>query len=477
MSNPDRFALIYCRVSTSRQERWSPAGQERALVAHAEREGWRYEVHHETGSGETISGRPVFRSLLERIAAGGVGVLLVIEFERLCRAQDLAELAKIKTVCRAAGCVVATPAQALDLSDADDDFLHTLFGALSVREKQKMLARQKRGKAERRAAGKWPGGKAPVGYLFDAATPERLVPDPARADEVRRMLIDAEEHGILTLAKLHPAMSPTTVKLAISRRRLLWYAGRVELPDGRLVVAAWQPLVSLEQALRIDAARGRRSQIRWGGQGQGKRLLTGLGLFRCGHCGRLLASHDRTPGKRCGRYLYYYCRGGLWTRAAAREPCPQAGAFACGPIDRAALWALWRAIPGELSAAEGEPRGQGDADPGPGSAELAEIESSRGRLVAAIEAGVLTIEDARDRVADLTARAARIRARMAQERLPALALPDDLRRAAEEPPAAVPVGAARRLLLAFARRVELHDRRRLTITLRSGRVVRATARA
>ena len=90
---------IYLRVSTQRQaDKWSLSAQQDILTKYATDQGWKFEVFNEGGvSAETVEARPVMQRLLDDITRGKIQGVLVIEIERLCRAQDLTDWALITT--------------------------------------------------------------------------------------------------------------------------------------------------------------------------------------------------------------------------------------------------------------------------------------------------------------------------------------------------------------------------------------------
>lgn len=472
MTAPPRIALVYCRVSTKHQaEKWSLPAQRRALEEFAARQGWQYELLEETGSGETVEARPVFRAILERIAAGGVHTLLVIEAERLTRAKDLRELAVIQEACRAGDCRVATPQQSLDLGDAEDSFLHSLFGILSAREKQKLLARQKRGMAEAKAAGRWHGGGVPTGYLYDRDK-KTIVPDPERVDEVRLLLAGALTRGARSLRDQFPAWSPTAIQRALSRQRVWWYAGRVLLEDGTTIAGAWEPIISEDQARALHAARERKKRVR-DRSPQARRLLTGLGVWACGHCGTSMKAHGYSYARKDGGTTRSFCyRCNPWWVKLSSHSCPNKRNLECAVVDAAVLRTIWAALPGLLEASR-EPSGADKPlPPSPTADRLAAATARRERLVLAVEDGTLTAGEARDRLTAARREIAELSAALEAEAVPAPAeIPAELLRHLARPPERIPLAAARELVRATCRRIELYDRERLEITLTSGKTV------
>lgn len=80
------LALLYCRVSTNRQEvtGHSLDSQTALLRVNAEAKGYRVEVIAETGSGRKAS-RPELNKALDRLNRGHAQALFVIDLDRLAR--------------------------------------------------------------------------------------------------------------------------------------------------------------------------------------------------------------------------------------------------------------------------------------------------------------------------------------------------------------------------------------------------------
>jgi len=195
-------AALYLRVSTSAQaEKWSLPAQERALTEHCQREGWTYKVFRDPGvSGETLDQRPGIQQMLKEVAAGGYDLVLAVELERFSRSQSLFDWLTLKQIFRQARVKFGTPNQIYDLADAEDDFLSDLFGSLSKREKQKFLARAKRGKLEAARQGRYPTPQPPFGYVMQDG---QLAIHPQEAQIVRHIFTLAREGcGIRTIARL-----------------------------------------------------------------------------------------------------------------------------------------------------------------------------------------------------------------------------------------------------------------------------------
>ena len=182
-------SAIYIRVSTQKQaDKFSIPAQLRILTDHCKTLKTEYMVYNEGGvSGETIEERPQIQKLLHDAQKGLFDTCLVIELERLSRSDDLLDWLIIKKVFKQNNIAIATPNQRFDLKDEEDDFLSDLFGALSKREKRKILKRMERGRIEASRKGNCiVGGKSKFGYDYNPLT-KRLDINPSEAETVRKI--------------------------------------------------------------------------------------------------------------------------------------------------------------------------------------------------------------------------------------------------------------------------------------------------
>lgn len=179
-------AAIYVRVSTQQQvEKYSLDAQKRILTEYCQRNQYEYEIYEDAGiSGETIEDRPAIKRLLADIPNVNYNIVLVIELERLSRSEELLDWLVIKKILRENKVKLATPNQMFDLADDEDDFLTDLFGALSKREKKKIIRRMTRGKHQAMSEGKYAGGYLAYGYTYDYET-KKLEIEPEQAEVIK----------------------------------------------------------------------------------------------------------------------------------------------------------------------------------------------------------------------------------------------------------------------------------------------------
>jgi len=327
-------AALYVRVSTQAQaDRFSLPAQRKVLQKLAQDRGWNALLYDEGGvSAETIEARPVFRRLLDDVAAGRIDLVAVIEMERLCRASDLRDWARITTTFRDAGVLVATPERIFNLETAEDDFEADLRGILSKREKRKLLERTKRGIDEARDAGRFCGGRPPTGYKLDYET-RKIIPDAEMVPVVERIFAsDLPDYQLEKM--LRREGTPITGGTIRRIRTNVFYLGLRPNSEGKLIPADWSPIISQELWERQQAG-GPKPKPRGSAY-----LLSGM--VRCRNCGGPVVGQPIRPAKD-GTKLYIY-------RCNCPRRCSKPGRMLTGwLVDMFVVDALERYIQGPPS--------------------------------------------------------------------------------------------------------------------------------
>ncbi len=297
------LAAVYVRVSTDKQEKWSPDAQRRVLLEHCARQGWEPVLYGETGSGETIEGRPQMMQLLQDARARKFAVCLVVELSRLSRDKDLLDMLVIKQTFRQAGVRIATPSQTYDLARPEDDFTSDLLSIVSKHEKQRMLERVKRGMNEAKRQGKYLGEWLPYGWKAEGG---KVIHDPAAAEGMRLILSLATTTSSRRIVEALNARGIPTKKgnrwrwSALCRflqnpalcGKMTYGALDVVIPP-YLTEAEFQDVQEAYAKRRTSPTYVRRHEY----------LLTGM-LF-CGKCGSRV--YAKTEVKKGVPYGYYLC--------------------------------------------------------------------------------------------------------------------------------------------------------------------------
>ena len=187
---------IYVRVSSDKQERYSPESQRTLLTDWAIRNGHLLlEPIIETGSGESIFGRPGIQKVMKLAQDRAFDILAVIEMERIARDESLQDALLIKSILRENGIKIATPSQMFDLEDVEDDFMSDLLSALSKRERRKIIQRSHRGRVTAKKSGAYLGEFLPYGYAVNRLTADSKVVSCIVFD-------DAEKKGLEQIVAL-----------------------------------------------------------------------------------------------------------------------------------------------------------------------------------------------------------------------------------------------------------------------------------
>lgn len=303
---------LYVRVSTREQaERWSLPAQRKLLKEFADRQGWESTLYDEGGrSAETIEGRPVLQQLLTDVALGTIDVVVVIEMERLCRASDLRDWATITTTFREARVRVATPERIFNLEAAEDDFDSDLHGILSKREKRKLLERTARGLAEAKDAGRFAGGSAPTGYVYDKAA-RKMVPDPNKISLVRRIFESDLSHWQMArqLYREEIYLPYTTIERI---RGNPTYLGLRCNSKGELIKADWPAIIPQDLWDKQQKRRLPKVTLRSSRSDGPVYLLSGMS--RCANCSGPVIGRPIPPSK-AGTSLHVY-------KCYQRSSCP-----------------------------------------------------------------------------------------------------------------------------------------------------------
>ena len=163
-------AVLYIRVSTDMQaEKFSLPAQEKLTKELATKHGWEIvKTYRDEGfSGSWIEKRPQFSTLLKEAGAKKFDAVVVTDFDRLARPDNLKDLGRIQEVFIEHDVKIVTLSDIIDLSDDDQWFVSSLLGIVAAKEKKKTISRMKRGIEAKKEAGWFSGGIAPSGYQWD----------------------------------------------------------------------------------------------------------------------------------------------------------------------------------------------------------------------------------------------------------------------------------------------------------------------
>ena len=456
MQRPTRV-LAYVRVSGAEQGRSGTSlDAQREEIARYCAASWYPEpvvyVEVESAGAEKLERRAELRSLLASVTSGDL--VVVAKQDRWSR-DTLFYLQSTRDIV-SRGARFLSLAERFDPSTPEGAFAATVMAAVAEQERERIRARTVGRRKELRASGWWVEGPAPFGYRLES---RRLVIDEPKADLVREAHRRSQDgQSLEDLARWlidrgHPTFDKQLVSKMLSRR---WYVGELEAQPG-VWVATHEPIVDAATWERTQAAlRSRRAGGRKALAASRTAGWLGRGLLSCGLCGRRLgAAWGGGPKSRAHRE-YYRC-GGRRCGCEARPVRVDALDLELAELVRARLVELRHDLARPPSS------------PGPAQeraevarARVARLEARRVRTLDMVADGLVSREEARDRLAKVDAELAAARRDVEQETARAgrkvpetrheqLAEVDVLRRAWER----ATVAERREILGALAERVDV----------------------
>lgn len=458
-------AGLYLRVSSARQKGNRSVEDQLALASLGAERGLQVSIYRDDGiSGETIEARPDMQRLLADIEAGRLRAVIIQDWTRLSRDEDLIDALLIKRACKDAGVIVLSPGREMDFSREGDNLLAGIEMIVAAGQKQKLVKATTRARYRQFAATGYAGGQVRYGYRLVYDVPHRdgrLRARPAVDDEraaVVRQIYDWYVNGleingvwqqpsqrtIAHVLNVAGARFPVSGHAKLRRdgarlqagtarlwadddiRRILigreysgyWTYGEQRLskyvrdlgpqevhkPDLQLVdIATWQRAQRLLQQRATDP--GRRNAC-------APHAL--VGLLRCPQCDRLMAVNKKS-GASPGATVNYRC---LTRRRSGASAC--AGSWVSERLARSLVESLLldlveqlRRVPIAAASANNATLQSVEESL---AAERADMERQLSRLVDAVAAGALTPAEVRTKKLTLLDKQARIDARLAKLR-------------------------------------------------------------
>lgn len=335
MPTPKPRAVIYIRVSSDLQEgNASLDTQAAACRKYAEDRGYSVVgVYRDVWSGAEYRFRPQLTAMRESIRRGEVDAVIAYAVDRLSR--DSTHLGVLYDEAEHHGAAMLFVTEDFDTSPAGK-LLRDVRAYAAAIEREKIVERTSRGKADRLNKGKLPGtGFVPLGYQWADKERTRYVVDEDTAPVVRR-IFDAIDQG-QSLRQLGRDLDAAGIPTP--RRKARWthaslhsilenrgYIGEavankerhrrlngkhvftprpeeetIRLPDGLI-----PPLISRDQFERVqrvleyNAKHSRRTTA------FPEAFLLRAGFVMCGYCGEAVHTriHHR-KGRRGSPYLFY----------------------------------------------------------------------------------------------------------------------------------------------------------------------------
>ena len=171
MQSLQQIVQPYVRVSSEKQETYSPDAQKDIAVSWCNRNGYKcLDALVETGSGESIENRPGILRALEGARAHLFDYLFVIETSRIAR--KMSDAIQIIDLFRAQGIKVATPYKIFDFTNYNDSFMAHITSAIDELERQRIRERSERGRRKAAQSGYFIGQQLPYGWTTKKIEPE-----------------------------------------------------------------------------------------------------------------------------------------------------------------------------------------------------------------------------------------------------------------------------------------------------------------
>jgi site-specific DNA recombinase len=304
--------VIYARKSTESEDRQvlSIESQIREVSRLAQLHGVSVsEVMSESRSAKA-PGRPVFGELMRRVQRGEISGVLCWKMDRLSRnpldsgvllqAQADGKLERIIT------------SDGVKTADSNDRLMGTFELAFATKYIDDLRANVKRGNRARFEKG-WPNFRPPIGYLEDSVK-KTIIKDPERFDLVRKMwdmllqgarpkhitLVARDEWGLRT--PRHGSLGGALITPAVAYRLFTdrYFAGYIDLIDGRQYLGAHEPMITLDEYEQAQRLLGRRAHPL---SASHENALAGI--IRCGNCGCSVVAEFHTKNGR--QYIYHRC--------------------------------------------------------------------------------------------------------------------------------------------------------------------------
>lgn len=195
--NTQPLALLYCRVSTNRQEETghSLESQAKLLTIAAEAQGYRVEVIAETGSGRKAS-RPALNDALDRLASGKAQALFAIDIDRLAR--SVKHLSEIMETARRRKWRLVIATADIDTQTPNGELLLGLLAQFAQFESRMIGERVKRQHQARRDRGITWGIEQGYKGNLEPATRALIASLSAQGYSLRGIAKELTERGLQT---------------------------------------------------------------------------------------------------------------------------------------------------------------------------------------------------------------------------------------------------------------------------------------
>lgn len=372
--------------------------QREQLPAYATDQGWTpkiYDDGHASAARGKVEHLPARAKLEADIRANRIDIILVIELSRLSRDDTMQDYVAWLTLCSDHNVKLATLSRILDPAQHSDWMLLLMEGGFSSVEMKVLQKRMAEGRNQAYAAGKFLGGTPPKPYRYDKGD-RRLFVDQKLLNEIELLWTLAETMSAKAIAE-KLKLPEIAVRRAISDDRLLFYQGkRLNKKTGEEILCAWDPVMSETRAERIR--KSRRTRKTNGKRRAAAGLLTAMGIFHCGYCGKTVKSWNNSKTRLDGTRLDYYA----CTTKNRKNVCPKSRMIAHTTVDDKILQNIFSTISNvpllKKYWIDYEAGKQVSSSINDIKMKITEAEKKKENIVAAIAAGVLDFSDAKGQI-------------------------------------------------------------------------------
>lgn len=291
-------ALIYIRVSTSKQDRegYSIPMQKERLISFCKAKGWLVVgVYVDPGFSGSSLDRPGMQGLIEAVNEKKGDVVLVYKLDRLSRSQrDV--LYVLEDIFEPKGVAFVSMQESFDTSTVYGKAMLSILSAFAQMEREVITERTMMGRQGRAEKGYFHGGGTdPIGYDYIDG---ELVVNKEEARQVQAVYnLFASGYSVTVISRMmdgyrtkHGDWSHTSTVGNVLDNPL--YAGTVHF-DGVTGRGRHTAIVDNETERRVKARRARLKRAE--ASGDSAFLLTGM--IYCASCGARYFPHKRPNGK------------------------------------------------------------------------------------------------------------------------------------------------------------------------------------
>src|SRR6266508_299154 len=299
----------YTRISTDEDRQpFSLGAQAERLEAYARsQDGWRIVRRFTDQASVATLDRPGLRQALQEGAAGVYELLLVYRVDRLSR--SVRQLAEIGENLDHFGVSLRSATEPFDTSTAAGKMMLQMLAVFAEFERTTIVERITAGMERAASEGRWIVGSTRFGYVRDRERKE-IVPDPARADIVRRIFrMYAEDRmGAEAIAKVLNAEGHRSKNgVPFARPNVLWilrnpvYVGRVAF-RGKLHPGRHEAIIDVQTFETVQSILSERGDSQALKRAHPSDYMLS-GVLRCGRCRKAYVG-TAADGRKC-RYRYY----------------------------------------------------------------------------------------------------------------------------------------------------------------------------